>query len=287
MEAGARSAALASNALMAHSPRDRSGAGRSPRRPRRWVDGQRRRRASPLFRRLDHSFGFRLLMAGAAALALLAAVNRFENCRINRQDPNCLSSNALDVISIGHVESLSIVTAALLFILEGPKRRRREHVEAMELVMAAQQAGVVRSYARLEALETLNEAGIWLDGLDLSGADLEGLHAEHGHWRGTDLSRTLLQDAHFNGSDLSGCSLRNADLRRAELRGADLSGAVLAAADLRDADLTAANLRAADLRGADLRGAVLRETCIEDAVLEGAKLEGTLLDPLPANNGLA
>ncbi len=53
------------------------------------------------------------------------------------------------MISIGNVESLSIVTAAFPYILESRKRKRQDHREAMELVMACQQAGVVMSLDRV------------------------------------------------------------------------------------------------------------------------------------------
>jgi hypothetical protein len=227
-----------------------------------WVEGQRRRRASALFRRLDHSFALRLMLAVVAALTLLGLVNRFENCHVNRGDPDCLTSNALDVISVGNVESLSIVTAAFLFILEGSRRRRREHREALELLMACRQAGVVMSIARVEALEDLNRAGLWLDGFDLSGTNLEGLQAEGGRWRRVNLTGAMLRGAHFSGSDLRGAILRGADLRGADLRETDLKET-----DLREADLREADLSAADLRGSRLEG----------ALLEGAQFDSSLL----------
>jgi hypothetical protein len=222
-----------------------------------WMEGQRRRRASPLFRRLDHSFALRLLLAIGAALTLLGLVNRFENCHVNRDDPHCLTSNMLDLISVGNVESLSIVTAAFLFVLEGSRRRRREHREALELLMACQQAGVVMSIARLEALEDLNRAGLWLDGFDLSGTNLEGIRAEGGRWRRVNLTGALLRGACFAGSDLSGAHLQGADLRGADLQGTDLSEADLSEADLREANLSGSRLAGARFTGARLEGARL------------------------------
>jgi hypothetical protein len=221
--------------------------GGPPRRRSNWAEAQRRRRTSPLLRRLDHSFALRLTLAIGAALTLLGVVNRLENCLSNRDDPNCLTSNALAVISVGNVESLSIVTAAFLFILDGSRRRWREHREALELLLTCQQAGVVMSFARLEALEELTRAGLWLDGFDLSGTNLEGLQAEGGRWRRVNLAGAMLRGAHFRGSDLSGANLRGADLRDADLSEADLRGA-----DLRDSRLTGARLTGARLEGTRL-----------------------------------
>lgn len=203
-------------------------------RPHRWVDRQQRRRHAPLLRWLDRSFGARLLLAAAGAILALAVVNRWEQCRDAGFGNGCLGRDAGGVVSVGNLEAFSIVTAGLLFILEGGKRRQRDHIEAMELILSCQQAGVRFSHARNEALELLSDAGLWLDGLDLSQCCLDGLRVPGGRWRQV---------------NLSGSSLRGADLRQLDLRGARLSGA-----DLSDADLRGAQLEGADLAGAVLTG---------------------------------
>jgi hypothetical protein len=120
----------------------------------RWLEIERRRRAWALYRLIGRSFGFRLVMASVAALAvvglaMLGLVNRCENCNCKLYAPDCLTRKLLEVISIGNVESLSIITAAIPYILESRKRKRQDHREAMELVMACQQAGVVMSLDRV------------------------------------------------------------------------------------------------------------------------------------------
>ncbi|MBM5824775.1 MAG: pentapeptide repeat-containing protein [Cyanobacteria bacterium M_surface_10_m2_119] len=124
----------------------------------------------------------------------------------------CVWHDAGGVVNVDNLEALSIVTAAILFVLEGGKRRQREHVEAMELVYSCQEHRIRLSHARNEALEQLCEAGIELHGLDLSGADL---------------SEIRLPAARLQGVKLVGTDLSRADLRGADLRGADLSGALL------------------------------------------------------------
>jgi hypothetical protein len=83
-----------------------------------WYARQKRRRATAFFRLLDRSFPFRVLVAAALSFKLLAVVNRFEHCHANAGQTDYLTSNVLEIISIGTVESLSIVTAAIFYLLE-------------------------------------------------------------------------------------------------------------------------------------------------------------------------
>ena len=228
-----------------------------PRRPS-WVERQRHRRQSALLRLLDHSLGLRLLLAAAAACLALAAVNRWEQCRDQGFARGCVWRDAGGVVTVDNLEAFSILTAGILFILEGGKRRQREHHEAMEVILACQQAGVRFALARNDALELLSRAGLALDHWDLSGIDLDQLRIAGARWHGV---------------NLSGSSLRRADLRRADLSEANLRAVDLSNADLRGADLRKADLRDAVLSRADLRGALL-----EGATLDGAALSGSLLD---------
>lgn len=214
-----------------------------------WIERRQQQLRSPLLRRLDRSFPLRLLVALAGAILALGAVNRWEQCRDQNLARGCLWHDAGGVISVDNLEALSIVTASLLFVLEGGKRRQRQHIEAVELILSCQQAGIRYSLARNEAIEMLCEAGIGFDGFDLSGIDLHGLRAAGVRWPEVNLVGT--------------------DLQAADLRGADLRGADLRQANLLDADLSDANLDGADLRGARLTG----------ARLDRGQLASTRLDP--------
>jgi hypothetical protein len=229
-----------------------------PRRPS-WLERQRRRRQSALLRLLDHSLGLRLLVAAAVASLALAAVNRYEQCRDQGFARGCVWRDAGGVVSVGNLEAFSIVTAGILFLLESGKRRQREHHEAMDVILASQQAGVRFAPARNDALELVSRAGLELDHWDLSGIDLDQLRIAGVRWHGV---------------NLSGSSLRHADLRRADLGEANLCAADLSHADLRGADLRAADLRDADLSQADLRGARLEGARLDGAVLNGSRRDG-------------
>ncbi|MBM5823616.1 MAG: pentapeptide repeat-containing protein [Cyanobacteria bacterium K_Offshore_surface_m2_011] len=227
-----------------------------------WYARQKRRRESPFFRLLDRSFGFRVLVAAALSFALLAVVNRFENCHAKAGQADCLTSNVLEIISVGTVESFSIVTAAILYLLEAGQRKEKKHQEMSELLLAQRQAGASNSLGRLRALEMLSADGLWQDGFDLGGVDLEGLRIPFSRWRGANFSGTVLRNADCHGADLA-----EADFSRADLSGANF----------RDADLSGANFTGADLSRTDLRGAR-----VDGAEFRGAQLSRTLTDgPLP------
>ncbi|MFO7630700.1 MAG: pentapeptide repeat-containing protein [Prochlorococcaceae cyanobacterium] len=224
-----------------------------------WIERQQRRHDSRFFQLLDNSFLFRLALSAAGALSLLLLVNSYATCRNNQWAEGCLWRDTEALISVGNVESLSIVTAAFLYVLEGQKRKQRDNLEAYELLKTCNASGARWLIGRIQALESLNRAGLPLDGQELAGFDLQNLQAPHGHWQQANLENSVLRNANLASTDFTGANLRGADLRGADLRNATL----------RDANLT----------GADLEG-----TLLEGADLEGADLSGT---NLPKFNALA
>lgn len=240
-------------------------AGPRPRRRLPWPWRKRRPRGVCWW--FEHHFPLRLLLALLAAGLLLGLVDRWENCRDHQFQQGCLMRNTDAVISISNVESLSIVTAAFLYLFEGTQRRQRENLAAMEVILSCQQARARLSHARNDALETLSRRGIWLDGLDLSLAQLDDLQAPHARWRAVNLQNASLRRACLHDTDLQEADLSGADLRQARLEHADLRGAMLRGCDLRGADL-----RGADLRGSDTAGARLDGALLDDALLENAPL---------------
>ena len=166
-------------------------------------------------------------MAAALSFALLAVVNRFENCHAKAGQADCLTSNVPEIISIGTVESFSIVTAAIVYLLEAGQRKEKEHHEMLELLLAQRQAGASNSLGRLRALEMLSADGLWQDGFDLGGANLEGLRIPFSRWRGASFSGTVLRNADCHGADLAGADFSRADLSGARGDGAAFGGAQL------------------------------------------------------------
>jgi uncharacterized protein YjbI with pentapeptide repeats len=225
-----------------------------------WFTRQQRRRASPFFLLLDRSFGFRVLIAAILSFVLLSLVNRFDNCHGAEARENCLTSNYLDVISIGNVESFSIVTAALVYILEAGRRKEREHHEQLALLLTLREAGIAVSLGRIRAIEDLVSDGVWQDNFDLQGANLEGVRIPFSRWRGGNFANTVMRNSKLHGSDLSGANFTEADLSGADLSGADLTEANFTRAILTDADLTGAVLTGAIFQEADLTGTGLDQS---------------------------
>lgn len=156
-------------------------------------------------------------LAAALSFGLLAAVNRFENCHDPSSRPDCLTSDFLDIISIGNVESFSVVTAALVYLLEAGKRKEREHHEMFELLLAQREARASNSLGWLRALENLSAAGLWQEDFDLHGANLDGLRIPFSRWRGANFANTVLCQANLSGADLRGANVEGANFREAEL----------------------------------------------------------------------
>ncbi len=240
-----------------------------PARPKKtWYERQRERKANPFFRLVDRSFFFRLLVAALSALILLGTVHRFEVCRAKNYSPECEFADILSVITVGNLESFSIVTAAILYILERGQSKRQEHALMWETISYAKEARALRSIGRIIAIETLSRDGLWLDGQDFQGAILESLDVPDARLRGVNFSRAVLTDANFAGADLVGASFEKADLRKANLTGANLTGA-----NLTSSNLTGANFTNADLTNADLTGAEITDIKLNNARLAGARID--------------
>ncbi len=138
------------------------------------------------------------------------------------------------------VDALSMVVALILFIKEAPDRRKQFHYQAWSTVDAAH--GVKVSYARVLALQDLNEDGVSLRGVDAIGAELVAINLSRAN-----LSETKLSEADLSNANLSHANLNNANLSQAKLSGANLSDANLSFARLSQVNLSSANLSGANL----------------------------------------
>lgn len=172
--------------------------------------------------------------------------------------------------AFGAADTISLVVALVLFIKETPERRKQFHYQAWSIVDAAHD--VKASYARILALQDLNEDGVSLRGLDAPGAELVEINLSHGN-----LSKANLIESDLTNANLSYANLDNANLSQAKLSGANLSHAKLGFANLTKVNLSSANLSNANLICADLSHANLSGANLKDASLSGANLEGAYL----------
>jgi uncharacterized protein YjbI with pentapeptide repeats/hemoglobin-like flavoprotein len=172
--------------------------------------------------------------------------------------------------ALGAADTISLVVALVLFIKETPDRRKQFHYQAWSTVDAAHNVKV--SYARILALQDLNEDNVSLRGLDAPGAELVDINLSHAN-----LSKANLMESDLSNANLSHANLDNANLSQTKLSGANLSHAKLGFARLSQANLSSANLNSANLICADLSHANLSGADLRDASLSGANLVGAYL----------
>ncbi|QSJ16649.1 pentapeptide repeat-containing protein [Nostoc sp. UHCC 0702] len=181
-----------------------------------------------------------------------------------------VDDNSVLAKALGAADTISLVVALVLFIKEAPDRRKQFHYQAWSTVDAAHDVKV--SYARILALQDLNEDNVSLRGLDAPGAELVDIKLSDAN-----LSKANLMESDLSNANLSYANLDNANLSQVKLSGANLSHAKLGFASLSQANLNSANLKSANLICADLSDANLSGADLRDASLSGANLKGAYL----------
>lgn len=159
----------------------------------------------------------------------------------------------LDVLE--YLGSLSVLVAVIFYYAESGDRRKQKHYQAWQVINTAQGKG--GSGGRIEALSELNEDGVALVGVDVSGAFLQGVRLIKAGLSRSNFETADLRDAILRASDFRFANLHSANLRGADASGANFTNAALMDSDWNDANLAGADLTAADLSDADLRNANL------------------------------
>ncbi|MEG4574084.1 pentapeptide repeat-containing protein [Microcoleus sp. N3A4] len=201
------------------------------------------------------------------------------------------AENSLLAEILESADALSLVVALVLFIKEAPDRRKQFHYQAWSTIDAAN--GVKVSYARILALQDLNEDGVSLRGLDSTDAELIAINLSHANLSAANLSNTDLSNANLShanldnanlsqaklgGANLSHANLGFARLSQVNLSNANLSDANLICADLSNANMSGVNLKNASLSGANLNSAYLNGANLKGAKVSSSDLSGALLD---------
>jgi BTB/POZ domain-containing protein KCTD9 len=176
------------------------------------------------------------------------------------------------------VEGFSILVAVLLFFLETPERDKQAHYEAWKVIDSAY--GLKSSYARLQALQDLNEDRVSLRGLNVPEADLRGINLANVDLSNADLSGADLRFANLSNADLSNTNLTEANLSNANLSNAQLNAANLAycdfiEADLQNVDFVGANLLGANFVRANLDRAYLGDVNLSESIFKDATVKQT------------
>lgn len=194
---------------------------------------------------------FRLIKASLVVItvASLALWSSGENINTIKKVLTSLFKNA---------ESIAIISAGFIFILEISERQKRDQYEAWQVINSAiSQSG---SGGRIQALEDLNRDGVALEGVSAPGADLSGINLVNANLARADFARTQLDKANLRGANLKGANLEGANLEGANLEGANLEGANLGGANLYIANLQGACFVNATLQAAYLVGTNLQKT---------------------------
>jgi uncharacterized protein YjbI with pentapeptide repeats len=152
-----------------------------------------------------------------------------------------------------YLGSFSILIAVIFYFSESGDRLKQKHYQAWQVINTAQGKG--GSGGRIEALQELDEDGVPLVGVDVSGAFLQGVRLPHAR-----LIRANFNAVDARNSDLQNVDFTAADLRSGNFRNGSLSGANLQDADLGEGDFCFANFGGANLAGATLDGADLGNT---------------------------
>ncbi|GET40551.1 pentapeptide repeat-containing protein [Microseira wollei] len=187
-------------------------------------------------------------------------------------DDNSLLADALESADV-----VSLIIALVLFVKEAPDRKKQFHYQAWSVVDGSH--GIRKSYARILALQDLNQDGVSLRELDAPGAELDDIYIPNANLSEANLSEADLSNGNLSHANLDNANLSKAKLIATNLEGANLSFARLNQANLSSANLSSANLICADFSNANLSGAKLKKANLsganlKDAYLMGANLKG-------------
>ncbi|MEM8677041.1 MAG: pentapeptide repeat-containing protein [Cyanobacteria bacterium P01_G01_bin.67] len=232
-------------------------------------------------RKLQRYF-YRILVAIGGTTILIALILAIE--AIFGAEKSCqpgeswLFCQIRESVLLNIVEGFSILVAVWLFFLEAPERDKQAHYEAWKTIDSAH--GLRTSYARLQALQDLNNDRIPLRGFnapeaDLRGIDLSEADLRHAYLSGADLSNANLSHANLSHANLVETKLTNANLSHCLLTGANLSYGDLIEADLQEVDFVGANIVGANFVRSNLAQAYFGDVNFNECILDDANLQKT------------
>jgi len=155
------------------------------------------------------------------------------------------------VVVLEYLGSLSILVAVFFYFHDADNRTQQRHYQAWQVINTAQGKG--GSGGRIDALQELNEDGVPLVGVDVSGAFLQGVHLHKARLIRSNFSAADVRNSDFSDADLEDSELRSANFRQSNFTNASLAGTHLEDADFQNANLSDCELSGATLDGADLR----------------------------------
>lgn len=172
-----------------------------------------------------------------------------------------------DIIKIlfERADSIAIIIGVILFIKELPNRKIKKHYEARQIIDNASANRVVNSYARIQALQDLNQDGVPLRDLDLSRSNLSKISLSSADLSGSNLNQSNLFQADLSGANLTYCELNDSNLGGANLTKANLRYSNFCRADFNGCQLDGTDFEASDLSHATFPYAKSYSTAFYDA----------------------
>jgi uncharacterized protein YjbI with pentapeptide repeats len=151
---------------------------------------------------------------------------------------------------LDYLGSFSILVAVVFYFSESGDRLKQKHYQAWQVINTAQGKG--GSGGRIEALQELDEDGVPLVGVDVSGSFLQGIRLPKARLLRADLNSVDARNSDFHEGDFTDANLHSGNFRGSNFSGANLPGADLGAADFCSANLSNAVLDGATLDATDL-----------------------------------
>src|SRR5579864_1206214 len=115
-----------------------------------------------------------------------------------------------------YMGSLSILVAVFFYFHDSDNRIRQRHYQAWQVINTAQGKG--GSGGRIEALQELNNDGVSLVGVDVSGAFLQGVHLGKARLLRSDFSAADVRNSDFKAADLQDANLHSANFRNSSFQ---------------------------------------------------------------------
>lgn len=144
-----------------------------------------------------------------------------------------------------------ILVFSLLTLWEDIRGREQDQIlKAWNIVYTSADKG---GDGMKNALEFLNQKGMHLNNLDLSGSILDGINLEGAHLNGVKFNKSSLINANLKGAKLQNTDFELADLSGAKLRQADLKAARFPFANLINTDLTESDLRYSSIHAGKMK----------------------------------
>src|SRR5580658_5829336 len=115
----------------------------------------------------------------------------------------------LDVLE--YLEGFSVLIAVIFYFAESGDRLKQKHYQAWQVINTAQGKG--GSGGRIEALQELDEDGVPLVGVDVSGSFLQGIRLPKARLLRADLNSVDARNSDFHEGDFTDANLHSGNFR--------------------------------------------------------------------------